>query len=184
MKKIWWVVIGVVFVALLVLYYPKSYDKAVSWLGIAVDSYKRRDYENASYAFGVASHYIGDSFVAPHYITKEDYKLHDLFESQAITALKSKCKKESYDLNRSLHLGSLNGKDWGLWLKSKDENAPINEAEQSLQLLYLAALDVFNTSCYEGKTEIESFYYIPNSALIFLFIVVGILLVYLILKKI
>jgi len=27
MKKILWVVIGVVFVALLVLYYPKSYDK-------------------------------------------------------------------------------------------------------------------------------------------------------------
>lgn len=46
--------------------YPKSYEKAEYWLKQGETAYQNGKYTNASYSFGVASHYISDSYVAPH----------------------------------------------------------------------------------------------------------------------
>ena len=141
-------------------HYPPSYKLAGEWFNKTKVSYEKRDYNNASYAFGVMTHYISDSFVAPHYISGEDYDLHSKFENQAKNyELKTKCNKQKYDLNKSLYYASTAAeREWEPWLISKDSLIPINEAERALELLYSISLDLFNTSCIiPTKVEYSKF---------------------------
>jgi len=135
-------------------HYPPSYTKASQWLEKARLSYKDKDYNDASYSFGVASHYITDSFVAPHYTSKEPGSLHSEFENLKPYRFKSKCADAKINLNQSVFTGSLNKEDWGLWLLSKDKEIPQKEVEQALSTLYPVALETFNTKCNDFNTEI------------------------------
>src|SRR3989344_1639489 len=56
-------------------HYPQSYNLTLHWLDVAKNSLETQDYDNASYAFGVATHYVSDSFSAPHYVKNEQNKL-------------------------------------------------------------------------------------------------------------
>ena len=55
--------------------YPKSYEKAIKWLKKGKTAYQDKDYKYASFCFGVASHYISDSYVVTHCanISKSDH---------------------------------------------------------------------------------------------------------------
>ena len=64
-------------------HYPPSYNLTLYWLQKARTSYAQGDFPEASYAFGVASHYVSDSFAAPHNIEKESSKDHSFYERQA-----------------------------------------------------------------------------------------------------
>ena len=134
-------------------HYPPSYNKSVHWLQILRDSLKIKDYENASYAFGVITHYVSDSFVSPHNINGEDPYDHSKFEKQ-VSTIKTKCKKNKYELNNSLYMASQNNKDWEPWLNSKDPKIPQSELEQTMELVYSIALTEFNTTCNIKTTEI------------------------------
>ena len=137
-------------------HYPKSYNKTVYWLGLTEKYIKENNYKNASYCFGVASHYISDSFVAPHYISGEDPKLHTKFEYQAST-IQTKCKKKDYNINKTLYKASIkNPNDWEDWLKNENKESPQKELEQSMELVFSVFLDVFNTTCEERSTKIQS----------------------------
>jgi len=136
-------------------HYPPSYDLAVKWLDKAELSYKNLDYNDASYSFGVASHYISDSFVSPHYISKEPGNLHSEFENiDRKYRFKAKCYYEEYDLNQTLYQGSLNKEDWASWLMNKDSEIPKKELEQALTALYPVAQDTFSSNCNNFETEI------------------------------
>jgi hypothetical protein len=134
-------------------HYPPSYNKSQYWLDNLRNSLKEEDYENASYAFGVVTHYISDSFVAPHNIKGENPSDHSKFEKQVSTIL-TKCKKNDYELNNSLYIASQNDKDWEPWLNSKDSKIPQKELEQTMKLIYSVALDEFNITCNTKTTEI------------------------------
>ena len=56
--------------------YPKSYKLAESWLKNGKTAYQEGNYNYASYCFGVASHYISDSYVVTHCanISKSDHR--------------------------------------------------------------------------------------------------------------
>lgn len=56
--------------------YPKSYQKAENWLKKGKTAYQEGNYNYASYCFGIASHYISDSYVVTHCanISKSDHK--------------------------------------------------------------------------------------------------------------
>ena len=136
-------------------HYPPSYNLAVKWLNDANVNYEKGNYNDASYSFGVASHYITDSFVAPHYTSKEPGNLHSEFENiDRKYKFKTKCYYKEYDLNQTLYSGSLNKEDWALWLLSKDDDIPKKELEQALSALYPVALDTFSSSCNNFETEI------------------------------
>jgi len=136
-------------------HYPKSYNKTVYWLDLAKNYIKENNYKNASYCFGVASHYISDSFVAPHYISGEDPKLHTKFEHQAST-IQTKCKKGSYDINETLYKASTeNPQDWNDWLENENQDFPQKELEQASELVFSVFLEVFNTTCEERGTTIK-----------------------------
>src|SRR3989338_934470 len=80
-------------------HYPESYYKADKWISFSKGHFLYGEYNNASYGFGVASHYITDSFSAPHSVSYESQELHSQFENQAkYYTPKTACLKEDYDL--------------------------------------------------------------------------------------
>ncbi|MEK6835905.1 MAG: zinc dependent phospholipase C family protein [Nanoarchaeota archaeon] len=166
-------------------HYPPSYNKTLGWLEKAKTSYINQDYNDASYSFGVASHYISDSFVAPHYISKEPSTLHSEFENVKNYKFKTKCHNNKLELNHSLYLGSLNKDDWMLWVLNKNQSIPEKELEQVLYLLYPTALEIFNSSCNNFETEIvkNKFNFINKNLIIFLGILIIIYLIYYLNKK-
>jgi len=152
-------------------HYPPSYQLAQKWLNEADYYYKKEEYNNASYAFGVASHYISDSFVAPHYISKEPASLHSQFERIKNYNLDVKCYKSEINLNESLYAASKNEKDWSEWVLTKNESIPKREFEQALNLAFPVFLNTFNSTCNDFKTEvITQNFYINKNVIIFLII--------------
>ena len=146
-------------------HYPPSYSLALKWFNRSRESFYNKNYDDASYSFGVMTHYISDSFVAPHYIKKEDYKLHSKFEDQASSFIPDvECHRNNYDLNKSLFKGSSNIDDWGQWLVSKDIQIPQKEFREAQDLLYDVSLDLFNTTCIK-MAKIEMVDYKPSTAL-------------------
>ena len=127
-------------------HYPPSYNLTLHWLDVAKNSLETQDYDNASYAFGVATHYVSDSFSAPHYVKNEQYKLHEEYEWQA-KKIKTKCKKRSYDLNKELKEATRSGEDWNEWLKTKDSELPQKRIEQAQELTFAIGLELFNAEC-------------------------------------
>lgn len=133
-------------------HYPNSQEFAYKYLQNITDL------ETFSYNFGVASHYITDSFVAPHYISKEDTKDHTAFETFKNYTIKTNCQNYNYTLN-DLYLGEKNKDDWGPWLKTRNPEIPQKALEQSQQFLFSIALEMLNYSCnkeviYEEKSII------------------------------
>lgn len=98
--------------------FPNSYNKAKQWLNKGKLAYNHKNYYYASYCFGVASHYISDSFSAPHSANEISY-LHSKYESQA-RSLTPTMNINNKDLYTSLKQGELKGKkDWISWKKTK-----------------------------------------------------------------
>ncbi len=134
-------------------HYPKSLNLTLHWLNQTKKHLEKQEYSEASYAFGVASHYISDSFVAPHYISKEDPKLHSKFEKQASTKLS--CIEKEYNLKENLEKASENEKDWEAWLETKDPKIPQNEIKQAMELISPLFLEIFNTNCETRTTKVQ-----------------------------
>nr|MBA4404650.1 phospholipase [Nanoarchaeum sp.] len=162
-------------------HYPSSYNKTIYWLEKAKEEIKNNDYENASYSFGVATHYISDSVIAPHYVEKEDAKLHTKFEYQ-ITEIKTKCNNNSYNINKTLEKASIeNQKDWYSWLKNQDKEIPEKELDQAMNIIYSLFLETFNTHCEEKTTNISYSSFSFNSTII-IYIIIMIIAIVFILK--
>ena len=131
-------------------HYPPSYKLAQNWLNKARYYYSTQNYEQASYAFGVASHYIDDSFVAPHNINGESSQDHSDFEEQPQNYFpKTKCYNVELNLEQELITATKNKKDWSIWLNNRDPNIPENEIEQAMPLLFHLAITTFDASCIE-----------------------------------
>ena len=164
-------------------HYPPSYGLAVRWLDAAKSNYSNKNYNEASYSFGVASHYISDSFVAPHYISKEPGRLHSEFENVKNYRFKTKCYYKIIDLNQTLYSGSLNKEDWTLWLLNKDPKIPQEEIEEALTALYPPALETFNSKCNNFETEISKKSFINTKNIFYLILIVVIYPSYILIRK-
>ncbi|MBT6995008.1 zinc dependent phospholipase C family protein [Candidatus Woesearchaeota archaeon] len=134
-------------------HYPPSYNLTLYWLDKTKEHLEKKEYPEASYAFGVAAHYISDSFVSPHYISKEDPKLHSKFEKQ--TSTKLKCVKNEYDIKKDLEKASENEKDWEPWLENQNPEIPQKEIKQAMRLISPLFLETFNTTCETRTTKIQ-----------------------------
>jgi hypothetical protein len=99
--------------------YPASYNKAVYWLNKGTTAYKSKNYYTASKYYGIASHYISDTFSAPHCVSGEQSSLHTSYEKQA-AKLTPRQSTTSISLLTSMKSGYTSGKyDWDQWLKTK-----------------------------------------------------------------
>ncbi|MBS3095133.1 zinc dependent phospholipase C family protein [Candidatus Woesearchaeota archaeon] len=129
--------------------YPYSLNKSSYYLGLAKDSYLKGDFKNASYFFGVAAHYILDSFDAPHYVTKEPYSMHSKFESVSFDS-ETMC----YDYgNVSLDYRNEGKKDWDEWLATRNSSIQKKELNKAMEAVYSSAIKAFDYSCSSGRTS-------------------------------
>ncbi len=101
--------------------YPSSYEKSVYWLSKGQSYYKKGNFYYASYCYGVASHYITDSFSAPHAAGAGGLQ-HNIYEIKG-SFLKPKMVQVKGDLKSSLYNGDLNGvKSWEMWIKNRNDS--------------------------------------------------------------
>jgi len=117
-------------------HYPPSYKKATKWLDEGKTSYDNKDYKHASYCFGVASHYISDTFMAPHCVSRESNKDHHNFE-KAIDTITPKADYLKGDLESLMIKGVEQGqKDWKIWKQTKDISIVQSEADEAASTFY------------------------------------------------
>ncbi len=94
--------------------YPYSLTKANYYLSKGNEYYRAGNYYTASKCFGVASHYISDTYSAPHCVSGETSYMHTKYETQGgyltprITSV------------YSMYSGYIGGKsDWNSWMRTK-----------------------------------------------------------------
>jgi hypothetical protein len=117
--------------------YPRAYTKAIYWLQKGQIEYKSGNYKQASYSFGVASHYISDSIAAPHAMNRTG-PYHSLYELQAsfLTPHVNICCDP---LQSNVESGKLESQySWNSWMMDRD-NSHLN-----------TDLDNAATACYLG----------------------------------
>lgn len=115
--------------------YPNSFERADYWLKKAKIHYKMGDYKYASYCFGVASHYISDTFCAPHSARNGKGFNHVIYELQGSSISpkvtlyaanqysSGNTNNLSGDLKSILCEGYLNGEDsWNNWIRNRDNS--------------------------------------------------------------
>ena len=79
---------------------------------------------------GIASHYITDSYAAPHNIFGEKPFQHAAFEKQ-VSKYYPKVSCKDYNLKIEELDGALTtSKDWSIWLKTKNIKIPKNEVKK------------------------------------------------------
>lgn len=116
--------------------FPGSYFKAKEWLNKGKLAYREKNYYYASYCFGVASHYISDTFSAPHSANDTSY-LHSTYESQANTLKPSIYRTNDKDLYSLLKQGDRQGeKDWNVWKKTRKSSITQNNLNQATTASY------------------------------------------------
>lgn len=137
-------------------HYPPAYDKATHWLNITKIAWKKEDYNNASYAFGVASHYISDSFATPHYIAKEPSWLHSKYEKQPNQfEIQTACSNKKINIKERLEQESNKEYLWSVWLEEYDPSIPQGQVEKATELMYSVALETFETTCNPPTSIVE-----------------------------
>jgi len=136
--------------------YPGSANKSYYWLNKTIYYYGLKDINNASYSFGILTHYVSDTFAAPHTVSKEDYHLHALYEEQ-VSYYKpiTRCILYNFNLAEELKKSQYNKNHWHEWLKNNDKKIPQAEVEQSLKLLFPLASYAFNKECKKDKMQIH-----------------------------
>jgi hypothetical protein len=134
--------------------YPKSYEKAKYWLDQGKTAYDRGDYSNASYDYGVATHYISDTFSAPHGVSRESSADHSKYEDHA-KKLTPVATYSPGDLNTMLADGKTNGvASWTSWLQTKDDTIIQNDLNRGASASLSAIEDSINST---SSTTKESF---------------------------
>ncbi|MEK6861707.1 MAG: zinc dependent phospholipase C family protein [Nanoarchaeota archaeon] len=135
-------------------HYPESVGKTKEFLDKTKETLNKRDFENASLFLGIASHYITDSFAAPHY-TAEVYKLHKGYEDQASKNYYFvNCTKKDYSIDEILRLGEREGLTWQGWIMTKDERIPQLAAAKATEALIIIILNTFQVDCNYQETKV------------------------------
>lgn len=118
--------------------YPGSYPKTNEWLDKGKDAYEKGDYKEAAWCFGVASHYISDTFSAPHcgWINDKDkyWKIGN--------ELKPKKHDFQYsNLNNMLQYGKERGKEsLNDWNRNEDSAIVQQDLNRGVSATYAAIL--------------------------------------------
>ncbi len=137
--------------------YPDSRIKMDEWLNKGQEHYKNGDYYSASYCFGVASHYITDSFAAPHCAGFKGPD-HTLYETKA-SLIKPELKRTDGNLNSLLIDGQSTGKsDWNNWINIKNDSYIQNDLNKATDASYSTIYNsISNSHPVEGNKSNNNF---------------------------
>lgn len=118
--------------------FASSYYRASTWLSKGKSAYKSKNYRYASYCFGVASHYIVDTYSAPHCVSGESSYYHTKYESQA-TYMTPKISYTSGSLYSNMRSGYYKGKtDWSSWMRTKSKSYIQYDLNRGTSASYMA----------------------------------------------
>ncbi|MBM4240544.1 MAG: zinc dependent phospholipase C family protein [Euryarchaeota archaeon] len=121
-------------------HYPASSVKAHYWLDKGKNCYKEGNYREASYCFGVASHYISDGLCAPH-CSKSSRIYHSIYEVRAIF-LNPHITDLSGDLDSVMFTGNKEAKSsWDSWMENSDDSYIQNDLNRAASASYIAIKD-------------------------------------------
>lgn len=102
--------------------YPNSYNKSIYWLNLGKTAYDSGNFENASYDYGVACHYISDTFSAPHGVSGESSSLHSKYEDHA-KKFTPVANPVNGDLKNLMENGKIqDSNSWNNWIQTKDDS--------------------------------------------------------------
>lgn len=92
----------------------------------------------------MATHYISDSFAAPHCVSKESGKEHHKYEIVADTFTPNITYLEG-DLDTQMKKGvDLGKEDWKLWLKSQNRDIVQQGVDRGASAAYTSIKNVIN----------------------------------------
>ncbi len=118
--------------------FPSSYTRASTWLSKGKSAYQSKNYRYASYCFGVASHYISDTYSAPHCVSGESSYYHTKYEAQA-TYMTPKVSYTGGSLYSIMKSGSYKGKtDWNSWMRTKSRSYVQSDLNRGTSASYMA----------------------------------------------
>lgn len=136
--------------------YPKSYEKAKIWLDKGKAAYGAGNYQEASYDYGVASHYISDTFSAPHGVSKESSSDHSNYEKQG-SKLKPTATYKTGDLKTLMENGyNQDGASWNEWMQTKDTKIVQNNLNDAASVTLSAICDSINVNATTSSTTSNS----------------------------
>ncbi|AIS32379.1 zinc dependent phospholipase C family protein [Methanobacterium formicicum] len=118
--------------------YPGSYSQTNTWLDNGKVAYEKGDYREAAWCFGVASHYITDTYSAPHCGWIKDKEKYWQIGNQLTP------KKHDFhysNLNNMLKYGNERGKDSiASWNKTEDSGIVQQDLNRGVSAAYIAIL--------------------------------------------
>jgi len=115
-------------------HYPQSQVKADYWLNQGRNYYLNQDYSNASYCFGVASHYISDGLCPPHTGGGHTGYLHTKFELEALCLTPHINMSENQSMDELYNNSTAN---WMTWLKTGDRSSIQNSLNNAASESYI-----------------------------------------------
>lgn len=116
--------------------YPENQPKIDYWLNRGNMDYQMGNYDDASYSFGVATHYIADGSCAPHCEDNASHYEHFIYELNALY-LTPKIENSSGDSNLTLQNDSLDGKNsFQSWLETKNNIYIQNDLNRAVSTCY------------------------------------------------
>jgi hypothetical protein len=144
--------------------YPNSYQKSIYWLNKGQYYYGKGDFYYASYCYGVASHYIADSFSAPHAAGVGGIQ-HVIYEAKA-SFLKPKMVQVKGNLNSTMYNGDLNDqKSWKIWIKTKNDSLIQEDLNQatgtSYNAIYSSIKDAHTIPKSDSDEDVKLKFLIP-----------------------
>jgi len=118
-------------------HYPASEEKANYWLLKGREYYQNEDYKQASYCFGVATHYLSDSVCPPHSGGNSGYE-HTRCELQAIL-LEPHITDTTGNMNSTLSVCNKMSKTaWEQWIQTGDDKYIQQCLNKAADVSYLA----------------------------------------------
>ncbi len=127
--------------------YPANIAKANYWLNKGKLDYEKGNYNDSSYSFGVASHYISDGCCAPHCECGSSHYYHFIYELDAVflsPQLKNSDHK-SEDTNSLLDNDGEFGKlSWEMWVKTKNDTYIQTDLNRAVNACYASISERVN----------------------------------------
>ena len=114
--------------------YPENQQKVDYWLNKGNTDYKNGNYQDASYSFGVATHYIADGCCADNASHFE----HCIYELNALLLI-PKIDYSYGDIHLIMNNGSVDGNDsWQSWMNNKKNNYIQNDLDHAASASFTA----------------------------------------------
>jgi hypothetical protein len=124
--------------------YPANQVKVDYWLKRANSDYKNGNYYDASYSFGVASHYISDGACAPHCENNASHYYHSVYEVKAVL-LAPQIKNSNTDIESIQKMDEVDGKrSWENWLNNENDFYIQNDLDREGNACYIAIMGSIN----------------------------------------